>query len=204
MAPRVCCGRALISKGLLDEAAQKAEATTRALTPLAERGIPILFCEPSCYSAVCDDHPLLLRGAAQEQARKVASACQLFDTWAALEIEEADLPLRAGPSQLLVHGHCHQKALQGMGATTALLKAIPGSEVIALDSGCCGMAGLFGYEHYDLSQAIGERRLLPAVRQAGSDAKVVATGFSCRQQIAHFTGTAAHSPATLLLSLIQE
>ena len=204
LAPRVCCGRALISKGLLDEAAQKAGATTRALTPLAERGIPILFCEPSCYSAVCDDHPLLLRGAAQEQARKVASACQLFDTWAALEIEEADLPLRAGPSQLLVHGHCHQKALQGMGATTALLKAIPGSEVIALDSGCCGMAGLFGYEHYDLSQAIGERRLLPAVRQAGSDAKVVATGFSCRQQIAHFTGTAAHSPATLLLSLIQE
>ena len=87
-----------------------------------------------------------------------------------------------------------------MGATTTLLKAIPSSEVIALDSGCCGMAGLFGYEHYDLSQAIGERRLLPAVRQAGSDAKVVATGFSCRQQIAHFTGSAATGSYPTLLT----
>ena len=201
LAPRVCCGRPLISKGLLDEAAQKAEATTRALTPLAERGTPILFCEPSCYSAVCDDHPLLLRGAAQEQARKVADACQLFDTWAAPAMKRAKLSLQSGPAKILVHGHCHQKALEGTGATIALLSAIPECEVISLDSGCCGMAGLFGYEHYELSQAIGERRLLPAVREAGPDAAVVATGFSCRQQVAHFTGVAAHSPATLLDSL---
>ena len=204
LAPRVCCGRPLISKGLLDEAAQKAAAMTRALSPLLERGLPILFCEPSCYSAVCDDHPLLLRGAAQDQARKVADACQLFDTWAAPAIEQADLPLRPGSEQILVHGHCHQKALVGTGATTALLAAIPASKVVALDSGCCGMAGLFGYEHYDLSQAIGERRLFPAVREAGPDAAIVATGFSCRQQLAHFTGVTAHSPAELLLSLMSE
>jgi len=201
LAPRVCCGRPLISKGLLDEAAHKAEATTRALLPLAERGLPILFCEPSCYSAVCDDHPLLLRGTAQTQARKVAAASQLFDQWAATALAHADLDLRSGPQQILVHGHCHQKALAGTGATAALLSAIPQCEVVALDSGCCGMAGLFGYEHYELSRAIGERKLLPAVRDAGPDAAVVATGFSCRQQIAHFTGVAAHSPATLLDTL---
>lgn len=201
LAPRVCCGRPLISKGLLDQAAHQAAATTRALLPLAERGTPILFCEPSCYSAVCDDHPLLLRGAAQTQARQVADACQLFDEWAAVAMQNADLALRSGPRQILVHGHCHQKALVGTGATSALLAAIPDSQITALDSGCCGMAGLFGYEHYELSRAVGERRLFPAVREAGPDTAVVATGFSCRQQIAHFTGVAAHSPATLLEAL---
>ena len=201
LAPQVCCGRPLISKGLLDEATRHAEATTHALYPLAQRGVPILFSEPSCYSAVCDDHPQLLRGTAQKQARKVADACRLFDTWAATAIAAADLSLRAGPAQILVHGHCHQKALEGTAATTALLAAVPGSKVVALDSGCCGMAGLFGYEHYELSQAIGERRLLPAVREAGSDTAIIATGFSCRQQVAHFTGVSAYSPATLLESL---
>ena len=199
IAPRVCCGRPLISRGLLDEAAAQAAATTRALWPLAERGVPVLFCEPSCYSAIRDDHPLLLRGAEQERARAVAATCRLFDEWAGAE--KADLPLRSGPRRILVHGHCHQQALAGTGATTALLASVTDSEVIALDSGCCGMAGLFGYEHYDLSRAIGERRLLPAVRAADADTAVVATGFSCRQQIAHFTGVSAYSPATLLESL---
>ena len=199
IAPRVCCGRPLISRGLLDEAAAQAAATTRALWPLAERGVPVLFCEPSCYSAIRDDHPLLLRGAEQDRARAVAATCRLFDEWAGAE--KTDLPLRSGPRRILVHGHCHQQALAGTGATTALLASVTDSEVIALDSGCCGMAGLFGYEHYDLSRAIGERRLLPAVRAADADTAVVATGFSCRQQIAHFTGVSAYSPATLLESL---
>ena len=131
----------------------------------------------------------------------MADACQLFDAWAAPAMKRAKLSLQGGPSKILVHVHCHQKALEGVGATTALLSAIPECEVISLDSGCCGMAGLFGFEHYELSQAIGERRLLPAVREAGPDAAVGATGFSCRQQVAHFTGVAARSPATLLDSL---
>jgi Fe-S oxidoreductase len=201
IAPRVCCGRPLISKGFLNEAARHAEATTRALLPLVQRGLPILFCEPSCYSAVCDEHPLLLRGEAQEQARRVADACRLFEEWAAPTIAGSDLALQAGPRRILVHGHCHQQALTGTSATTALLSAIPDCEVVALDSGCCGMAGLFGYEHYELSRAIGERRLFPAMRDAGPETAVVATGFSCRQQIAHFTHIEAHSPVTLLESL---
>ena len=99
----------------------------------------------------------------------------------------------------MVHVHCHQKHRSQVVAD--LLAKCGCADVELLDSGCCGMAGLFGYEHYELSQAIGERRLLPAVREAGPDAAVVATGFSCRQQVAHFTGVAAHSPATLLDSL---
>ena len=95
---------------------------------------------------------------------------------------------------------CEIKKFIDLG-TVILQFILTDSEVIALDSGCCGMAGLFGYEHYDLSRAIGERRLLPAVRAADADTAVVATGFSCRQQIAHFTGVSAYSPATLLESL---
>ena len=134
VAPQVCCGRPLISKGFLDAAARQAAATTAALLPLAEAGTPILFCEPSCYSAVQDDHPRLLRGAEQEEARKVAAACQLVEEWAGPRMA----PTKAGPSRVLVHGHCHQKALVGMQPLQRLLGTIPDCEVTVLDSGCCG------------------------------------------------------------------
>ncbi|MEM7110915.1 MAG: FAD-linked oxidase C-terminal domain-containing protein [Chloroflexota bacterium] len=199
-APRVCCGRPLISKGFLDEAAHQAAATTEALLPLIEQGLPILFCEPSCYSAVVDDHPKLLRGEAQAKAQQVADACLLFEEWVAAQ----PLPTLA-PSPLkkvLVHGHCHQKALVGNEPLLKMLSAIPDCEVVALDSGCCGMAGMFGYEQYDLSQKIGERRLLTAVRALNENETIVTSGFSCRQQIKHFTGVEAHSPTSLLASQI--
>ena len=198
VAPQVCCGRPLISKGFLDGAARQAAATTSALLPLAEAGIPILFCEPSCYSAVQDDHPRLLRGAAQEDARKVAAACQLVEAWAGPRMK----PTKPGPAKVIVHGHCHQKALVGMQPLQRLLAAIPGCELTVLDSGCCGLAGLFGYEHYDVSKAIGERRLLPAARKLGENEVLVSPGFSCRQQIKHFTGVESQSPLSLLATLL--
>jgi FAD/FMN-containing dehydrogenase/Fe-S oxidoreductase len=202
--PRVCCGRPLISKGFLEAARRQAEATTTALLTLAERGLPIVFCEPGCYSAVRDDHPQLLRGTLQQEARRVAAACLTFEEWA---LQAADnLPaLQAGPQRALVHAHCHQKALVGAGPTLRLLSRLPGCEVVDLDAGCCGMAGSFGYEreHFDLSQAVGERRLFPAVRAATDGARIVASGFSCRHQIAHFTGKAAVHPATLLRGLLR-
>ena len=198
VAPQVCCGRPLISKGFLDAAARQASAVTAALLPLAEAGTPILFCEPSCYSAVQDDHPRLLRDAAQVDAQKVADACLLFEEWAGPRMT----PTQAGPAKVLVHGHCHQKALVGMQPLQQLLAAIPECEVSVLDSGCCGLAGLFGYEHYDVSQSIGERRLLPAARALGENEVLVSPGFSCRQQIKHFTGVQSHSPMSLLASLI--
>ena len=196
--PQVCCGRPLISKGFLDAAARQARATTDALLPLAQAGTPILFCEPSCYSAVQDDHPRLLRGAAQADAQTVADACLLFEEWAGPRMPRT----RTGPAKVVVHGHCHQKALVGMQPLQQLLSAIPECDVSVLDSGCCGMAGLFGYEKYDVSRAIGERRLLPAARALNEGEALVSPGFSCRQQIKHFTGVEAHSPMSLLAALL--
>lgn len=203
--PFVCCGRPLISKGFLDQAAAQAAATTRTLLPMAEAGLPILFVEPSCHSAVIDDHPRLLRGEAQANAQKVADAAHLLDEWATstgLEKVLQEKSLRSGPKQVLFHGHCHQKALVGTSGTVKLLQAIPDCEVVALDSGCCGMAGSFGYQHYDVSQAIGEQRLFPAVRNRGEESVVVAPGFSCRHQIEHFTGISAVTPTALIASLL--
>ena len=212
--PRVCCGRPLISKGFLDDATRQAAATTHTLLPLVDRGLPILFCEPSCYSAVYDDHPRLLRGQAQRDAQRVARACLLFEAWV---VEQEDVPVfqedapvfledapvfKTGPNKILVHGHCHQKALVGAGALVKMLSAIPNCDVAEVDSGCCGLAGLYGYEHYQISRTIGERRLLPAVRQLEANDVVVSSGFSCRQQIKHFTGVEAYSPMTLLASLL--
>src|SRR5205085_2402454 len=120
----VCCGRPLISKGFLREAARQAETVTRTLAPLAEMGLPIVFCEPSCWSAVRDDHPQLLRGALQEQARSVARASITFEEWAARARGTA--PIQGGPAQILHHGHCHQKALVGTAPAVGLLSQIAG------------------------------------------------------------------------------
>ena len=105
------------------------------------------------------------------------------------------LALRDSPRDLLVHGHCHQKAAVGMGPTLELLAWVPGYRATPLDAGCCGMAGSFGYkaEHYDVSMTIGERVVFPAVRDA-PDAGVVVSGISCRQQVLHGTGRRGRHP----------
>jgi Fe-S oxidoreductase len=205
VAPRVCCGRPLISKGFLDRAREQAAASAAALAPLADAGVPIVFCEPGCYSAVRDDHPLLLRGEARAQADRVARACVTFEEWAEGAFANAG-GVRFGedrPTRLLLHGHCHQKALVGIGPAMRLLSRIPGCQVVDADAGCCGMAGSFGYEreHYEISRAVGERRLFPQVRE--QRATVVAPGFSCRHQIRHFTGVTPTSPMRLLDGLIR-
>ena len=158
----------------------------------------ILFCEPSCHSAVQDDHPRLLRGTAQANARKVAEACQLVEEWAGPRMPHT----RPGPDKVLIHGHCHQKALVGMQPLQQMLSAIPECELNVLDSGCCGLAGMFGYEHYDVSKLVGERRLLPAAREMKKNEVLVSPGFSCRQQVKHFTGKESHSPVSLLAQLL--
>ena len=114
------------------------------------------------------------------------------------------LKLNPGPSKILFHGHCHQKAMGLLPAAVALLSRIPQCSVVDPDAGCCGMAGSFGYlrEHFDLSRGIAELRLLPAVRGKGPDTIIVAAGTSCRQQIRQFTGEKAIHPAVLLRSLL--
>ncbi len=195
-----CCGRPLISQGLLAEARAQAAQVVEGLFPIANRGEKILFCEPSCLSAVKEDAPALLRGAQQEKARVVAQACRLFEEFAG----ELDLPLRAGPKKILLHGHCHQKSMGLLGATTSLLARIPSATVVDLDAGCCGMAGSFGYaqKHYEVSVAIAGRRLLPAVKAMAEGEVLVAPGTSCRHQVAELGGRRGLHPAVLVRDLL--
>ncbi len=201
-----CCGRPLISQGLLLQAREHAAANAELLYPLAEQGRKILFCEPSCLSAMREDAPALLRGEAQRKAQAVAGSCMLFEEFLEKECRAGRLrlALKPGPPKVLLHGHCHQKAMGLAPPARALLSRIPGCTVVELDSGCCGMAGSFGYlrEHYDLSRKIGERRLLPAARNKEPDTVLVAAGTSCRHQVEDFTGQRAVHPALLLRKLM--
>jgi FAD/FMN-containing dehydrogenase/Fe-S oxidoreductase len=206
MEPYHCCGRPLISQGLLRQAREYAEANTELFYPLASRGEKILFCESSCLSAMREDAPSLLRGEAQKRARVVAESCLLFEDFLEreLRVSRMRLELKPGPKKILLHGHCHQKAMGLLASSKALLARIPGSSVLDLDAGCCGMAGSFGYlrHHYEISRAIGERRLFPAARNKGAEAVLVAGGTSCRQHVQHFAGVRAVHPAILLRSLL--
>jgi Fe-S oxidoreductase len=178
------------------------------LHPQVAAGRQLLFLEPSCLSALREDVPALLRGEDQRKAMQVANACLSFEEF--LERESAAgrarLPLRQGPSHVLLHGHCHQKSMGALAPAKALLERIPGARVTDLDAGCCGMAGSFGYarEHFDVSRQIGERRLLPAARNLQTGEVLVAAGTSCRQQVRDFTGVRAFHPAELLRSSISE
>ena len=207
LGPHACCGRPLISQGLLAAARDRAENAVRLLHPLAAAGRPIVLLEPSCLSALKDDVPDLLRDEEQQRAREVAAACVLFEDYLNRRLDDgsAALSLRAGPGRIVLHGHCHQKSLGLVAPAKALLERIPGARVTDLDSGCCGMAGSFGYarEHFDISQRIGERRLLPAARALEPEHVLVAAGTSCRHQVHDFTGVRAQHPAVLLQSLIE-
>ncbi len=193
-----CCGRPMISKGLLQEAQQLARHNIGKLLPWAQRGIPIVGCEPSCVLTLVDEYPQLVTG---DDARLVAENARLVES--ELRRANVELSLDAKETKVVLHGHCHQKALVGLEDTQALLAAIPGVQVETLDSGCCGMAGSFGYEHFDLSMQIGERVLFPAVRQAPA-AEVVAPGVSCRHQIADGTGRRALHPMELVARQLTE
>jgi FAD/FMN-containing dehydrogenase/Fe-S oxidoreductase len=198
-----CCGRPMISNGMLTEAVANARHNVERLFPWAERGNPIVACEPSCILTIKDDYPALLRGELARKARVVAAHCFTFEEH--IDRAGASLKFVPGPARILFHGHCHQCSLVGAGAALRLLRRIPDAEVIDLDAGCCGMAGSFGYEkeHYEISRLVGEQRLFPALRRADPATAIVAPGFSCRLQIEHFTGRRAVHPATLLASFVQ-
>ena len=149
-----------------------------------------------------EDAPSLLARRCSGRRRKtVAQACLLFDEFAA----QLDLPLAPGPARILLHGHCHQKSMGLLPATVALLSRIPAATVVDLDAGCCGMAGSFGYykRHYDVSEAIANRRLLPAVSKMAEGDVLVAPGTSCRRQIAELNGREASHPAILIRNLLK-
>ena len=194
---RKCCGRPLISKGMLDEAREHARWNVERLHPFVARGVSIVGLEPSCLLTLRDEWVELLR---TDAAREVARASFLLEEFLLRERARGlALRFKGGPRRALLHGHCHQKAMVGTAPTVAAL-GWAGYEVSEVDSGCCGMAGSFGFEteHYDISVTLGGRRLAPAVKAAPADTEVVAPGISCRQQIEHLAGRRARHPAQLL------
>lgn len=205
LAGDLCCGRSLISKGLLGEARERHQELLDRLAPAAREGAAVVGCEPSCLLTLDDEVPALARDTGREEdAGAVASAARLAGELVLEAVEEGRV--RMGPDsevagrRILFHGHCHQEAAGAAEASVRLLERIPGAEVVALDAGCCGMAGSFGFEaeHYDLSLEVGGQRLFPAVEAEPPDTLVAATGVSCRQQIAHATGRTARHPLQLV------
>ncbi|MEV0703972.1 FAD-linked oxidase C-terminal domain-containing protein [Saccharopolyspora sp. NPDC050389] len=197
-----CCGRSSMSKGMLDDAKKKASALVTSLDQNTARDSPIVGCEPSCVFMLREEHAALLPESAAVSA--VAQRVKQVEELLVEAIDAGRLPLRADSwlagRRIVFHGHCHQKAEVGTAATVALLRRIPGVEVVEIDAGCCGMAGSFGFEseHYETSMTVGGDRLFPALAAEPEDTVVAATGVSCRQQIFHGAGRTAWHPVELV------
>jgi Fe-S oxidoreductase len=168
------------------------------------QGTAIVGLEPSCLFGLRDEIPVMLPGGA---AQTVAGRAMLFEEFLAAEADAGRLSLRFrdSPGKALLHGHCHQKAFDAMGAVEKVLRLVPGLEVETVQSSCCGMAGAFGYqaETYEVSMKMAELSLAPAVRAAPEDTMIVADGTSCRQQIEHATGRNARHVARVLHDAMQ-
>jgi Fe-S oxidoreductase len=194
---RVCCGRPLYDYGMLGLAERRLDRILDVLGPEMERGIPVVGLEPSCVSVLRDELP----GLKPDDRRALRLSRQTHTLGELLLEREAPLPSIA--ARALFHGHCHEKAVLGGPLGADLLERM-GAEVDRPESGCCGMAGAFGFERdkYDVSRRIAEQRLAPAVRRAGPEDLLVADGFSCREQIRQLTGRTAVHTAEVLRSAI--
>jgi Fe-S oxidoreductase len=199
----LCCGRTFLSIGKVEQARAEAQRTLDALKPFVERGVPVVGLEPSCILSFRDEVPAMVKGGAAEQ---VSANAFTFEEFLANEAKEGrlNLPLKKIADRALVHGHCHQKAFDAFSSVETVLKLVPELKVETVESSCCGMAGSFGYnaETIDMSLAMGELSLLPAVRKADADTIVVADGTSCRHQIKDGAGREAiHVARVLAMSL---
>jgi Fe-S oxidoreductase len=195
----LCCGRPLYDFGMLDRAQALLLKILDELSPEIEAGIPIIGLEPSCVAVFRDE----LLNFFPNDPRAQALASQTFLLSEFLENNSGNSPLPCFNRKALLHGHCHHKSIMKMSAEESLLRRI-GIDFRAPAPGCCGMAGSFGFEHdkYEISQAIGELELLPAVRKAPADWLIIADGFSCREQIAQGTGRhALHLAEVLQMAL---
>ena len=199
----LCCGRTFLSIGKVDEARAEAERTLAALELFVSRGVPVVGLEPSCLLSFRDEVPAMLKG---EGAKRLAELALTFEEFLAREAKAGrlDLPLKKIADKALLHGHCHQKAFDAFSAVETVLRLVPGLKVEPIESSCCGMAGAFGYAAgtIDVSKAMGELSLLPAVRKADADTLIVADGTSCRHQIHDGAGRdAIHVARVLAMSL---
>jgi Fe-S oxidoreductase len=189
----LCCGRTFLSAGLVAEAKAEMQRTINVLRPHIDAGIPVVGLEPSCLLTFRDEAPRLLPDWSNADGGRI----MLLEEYLA---DGPELPLKPLAARAHLHGHCHQKAENLMGPVERTLRRIPELAVETIQSTCCGMAGAFGYqaETVDVSFAIGELDLLPAVRAAGPADLIVADGTSCRHQIADGTGRRAHHVARVL------
>ncbi len=199
LAEKVCCGRPMLSKGLLGDARGAAEHNVQELDRFASHGVPIVGCEPSCLLTLRDEYLDLVQS---DAASRVASVAVMLDELLVRLARAGDLDIDWVPMdrEVLYHGHCHQKAHIGSGPSLEALRLVPGQSVQEVNSGCCGMAGSFGFEkgHYEISEKIGAERLFPAVEAAGTDTEIAVSGVSCRQQIDHFTSRSPRHVAEVL------
>jgi Fe-S oxidoreductase len=182
---RLCCGRPLYDWGFLGMAKRLLRETLDVLEPEIEQGLPLIGLEPSCLSVFRDE--LLNLFPRDERARKLAASALTLSEFIVREGDRFVVPTLL--RKALVQAHCHHKSVIRFDAEEAVLRKM-GLDYEHPDSGCCGMAGAFGFErrHYDISMRVGERVILPAVRESGQETLIIADGFSCREQIAQATG----------------
>ncbi len=204
--PPLCCGRTHLSQGLISEARQEAERTLCALRPYLDRDWPIVGLEPSCVLMLRDEYHSLLP---PTEAQKLGTKTFLIEEFLAKEMENGQLEL---PFKLMegkktwIHGHCHQKAFGALKPLRKILSKVPGLGVELIESSCCGMAGAFGLEqeHYEVSMAMGEIALFPAVRSADPQDWILANGTSCRHQIQDGASRNARHLVEILLDCLAE
>ena len=205
LAVKRCCGRPMLSSGYIDRVKENALFNIENLYQYTEQGYPIVGFEPSCVSMFTDEYGDLID---DPRVRAVAENIYTFEAFVQTFSEKGEfvVPFTDLKKDILLHGHCHQKALWGMGPSEAALGLPEGFRVTPIQSGCCGMAGSFGYEaeHYDVSLKVGESRLLQVVRDADATTDIAAAGLSCRQQIAHATGRTARHPAEVLADALDK
>jgi Fe-S oxidoreductase len=183
----------------VEEAKKASSAMIAAYKPYVDRGIKIIGLEPSCLHTLRDEFLVMNPGS---DAKKLADSALMLEEFLVQEQEKGSLEIDFSPMnrKALIHGHCHQKAFGGMGAVQSALGLIPELKVELVDSSCCGMAGSFGYEanHYDVSMAMAELDLLPAIRNTDDQTLIVADGTSCRHQIKDGVGREAKHVARIL------
>lgn len=199
----LCCGRTFLSVGAINEARREAMRVIATLEPFVARGVPVVGLEPSCILGLRDEIPALI---GSNVARKLAELALTFEEFLVREQKAGhlNLPLKPLAQSVLVHGHCHQKAFDAFSSMQSVLKLVPDLKVETIESSCCGMAGAFGYgtDTIDVSLAMGELSLLPAIRKVEEGALIVADGTSCRHQIHDGTGrNPVHVARVLAMSL---
>jgi FAD/FMN-containing dehydrogenase/Fe-S oxidoreductase len=201
---RVCCGRPMLSKGMIEPARKQALKNVSILAPYAMQGIPIVGTEPSCVLTFRDEYIELLPQ--NEGAGILSQNSYVLDEFLLKLHKSGELNIDwkdSGPN-VFYHGHCHQRSLIGNNSAMHML-SLSGCQVTESTAGCCGMAGSFGYEseHYEVSQTIAEDRLLPAIRKTNSDTVITVSGISCHHQIEHFSGRKTKHIAEVLASQIR-